>query len=151
MSLSCCADTKTPTRWKKLAACWPPVHINPRLAGTKRLMAEIPETSLFPHHQPIRELGMSWSCTLCLSPLNVFQNPSWKAIEELMSFAHKLPILLVWCPAVNIVLSFTTAPSVDQLWCTSGKQTPAWFGNNCKTMSSQVQWYSWRFQTIRTK
>ena len=115
MSLSCCADTKTPTRWKKLAACWPPVHINPRLAGTKRLMAEIPETSLFPHHQPIRELGMSWSCTLCLSPLNVFQNPSWKAIEELMSFAHKLPILLVWCPAVNIVLSFTTAPSVDQL------------------------------------
>ena len=41
ISLSCFADSETPTRWENLRVCCPQ-HIDPRLFGTRRLMMPTP-------------------------------------------------------------------------------------------------------------
>ena len=55
---------KTPTKWKTLTTWWPP---GPQAYWSLRIDNFNPyDTSLLPHHQPIRELFTSWSLILRL-------------------------------------------------------------------------------------
>lgn len=53
-------------------------------------------------------------------PHSDFKNASLKTIKEFGSFEHELPILLVWHPAVNAVLSLTT-PWLYCVWASQAK------------------------------
>ena len=81
-------------------------QVDPRLAGVRRLLTEIPKASpTSPHHQAVRKMSTSWPGTLWTLPLIVaFKNPSLKAIREFRSFEQKFKR----DPAINAVLSFTS-------------------------------------------
>ena len=62
--MSCFTDAKTPNEWKKLTTWWPWTH-SPQTYLHLRIDDVDPcDTTLFPHHQPVRELCTSWSHTL---------------------------------------------------------------------------------------
>ena len=54
-SLSCFADTETPTRWEKLTACCPPAH-RPQTSWKQKIGDA--DFHLL-HHQPIRRMSRS--------------------------------------------------------------------------------------------
>ena len=85
MSLSCLSDAKTSTRWKKLIVCWPPAH-GPQTCWNQKVGDwDSQNIILLPHHQQIRRMSISWSCTF-MSNVTI-KNPSLKAIE-FGSFEH---------------------------------------------------------------
>ena len=64
LSLICFVDNKTLIRWKKLTACWPPVHRLPTDMNQEVGDADSWNTTQLPHHQPIRIMSTRWSGTL---------------------------------------------------------------------------------------
>ena len=79
-------------------------NTDPRVVETQGLM--MLKTS--PWCQPIQELCMSWSHTPETASLTLPLTPSPKATWELGSFERAQPVLLAWCPAINIALSSST-------------------------------------------
>ena len=64
ISLSCFAVTQTPTKWKNLTVSCPQAH-EPQTNWNQKVDNV---DSWWPHHQPIRRMSMSWSCTPQPSP-----------------------------------------------------------------------------------
>ena len=72
VSLSCFADTETPTRWEKLTVCCPQAGRSQTCWNQKVGDAH----SHLPHHQPIRRVSMSWARPLWTITIKLLTNPS---------------------------------------------------------------------------
>ena len=96
--MSCSADIKTPTRWRKLTACWPQVH-RPQTSRNQKLMTKIPEIPLC---YRIINQSQNWAQAdhKACDPLPYMD--SLKLSSEschwgwFRPFEHELPILLAW-------------------------------------------------------
>ena len=83
----------TSTKWRKLMMIKYPLDDHgvpkPQTCWCLRTDNVTPwDTTLFPHHQPIRQLCMSWSHALHFPSLPLPLNASLKPITEFRSFKH---------------------------------------------------------------
>ena len=150
MSLGCFGDTETPTRWKKLTscwpqACWPQARWSQTSWNQKVDDVDSQNTTRLPHHQPIKIMSTSWSCTCNPSPHRVIKHVSLKAIREFGSFEHELPILLSWPCNQHYTFLHHNPGSVDWVYCT-GDQTQVWFSNNITQRTSCFE--QWILQKV---
>ena len=74
ISLSCFADTETPSRWEKLTMVWCPQACRPQSSWNLKVDDA---DSYLPHHQPIRRMSTSWS------------RPSWTITIKLPTILSK--------------------------------------------------------------
>ena len=102
--LSHFTDRKTSTKWKTVTTWWL-WACSPQVTWSLRIDNVNPcDTASLCHHQPIRQLCMSWSHTLWPSslawPLKMF---CWKHSESLGSGGYEPPVSLHG-PAINLSL-----------------------------------------------
>ena len=100
--LSCFTDAKPSTKWKKLTTWWPWAH-SPQTYWSLRIVNPC-DTTLLPHHHPIRDLCTSWSPPSPGLEKCFAENPSG-SLGFLSSSGPGLPS---WCLEINTALSFIT-------------------------------------------
>ena len=126
-SLSCFADTETPSRWEKLTVCCPQSH-RPQTGWTQKVDDA---DSQLPPHQPIRRVSTNWSyLPLWTIAITLLPIPSrWGHIFE--GISPLWPPL----PGKAMKLSFSTSPKTlslrfnsvsgyrDWIWLQDGSRT----------------------------
>ena len=114
-SLSCFANTKAPTRGKKLTACWEAAH-RPSRVGIRRLMKTSPYYLTTSNQKVVHKL-ITHSETLSLA-LSLKSLPRTIRVQILWVWAahsaHSYCLILIawpphWALAINTILFFT--------WC----------------------------------
>ena len=90
ISLSCFADTETPTKWEKLTVCCPQAR-RPQTIWNQK--ADDPDRHL-PHHQPIRRMSTSWSCPPLWTTTVELTTPSRSGQTVLRALARGGPLCL---------------------------------------------------------
>ena len=89
ISLSCFADTETPTRWEKLTVCCP------QACRPQTSWNQVDDTdSQLPHHRPIRRMPMSLSRPLWPITIKLLTIPSRSGHKVLRALARCGPFCL---------------------------------------------------------
>ena len=102
ISLSCFADTESPTRWEKLTVCCPQAR-RPQTGWNQKVDDA---DSHLPHHQPIRRMSTSWSRPLWTIIIKFVTTPSRLEHTVFEGISPLWPPL----PGEAIMLFFSTSP-----------------------------------------
>ena len=95
---------KPPTKWKMLTTWWPWAH-SPQASWSLRTdNVNTCDTTLFPHHQPVRELCSSWPHTLRPASLTwLLKMLRWNPSGSSELLGHE-PRVSLHGPAINLSL-----------------------------------------------